>query len=74
MSYRGVPDDGMPPGVRWALAIGLTVIGGLSWFVFGWGLAYGSVPIAALAALVPAATCLAAGWLRPWSPMWLSPR
>lgn len=37
MPYRGVPDDGMPLGVRWALAIGLTVIGGLSWFVFGWG-------------------------------------
>lgn len=67
MSFRSVPDDGMPPGVRWALAIGLTVIGGLSWFVFGWGVASGSFLGILLAAIVPSVTCLAAGWLlRSW--------
>jgi hypothetical protein len=52
---------------RWALSLGLVVLGGLSWFIFGFGLVGGPSVVAALAAVVPALSCLVAGWLlRSW--------
>ncbi|HEX9037393.1 MAG TPA: hypothetical protein VF808_10430 [Ktedonobacterales bacterium] len=56
-----------PSGRRWALSLGLVVLGSLTWFIFGWGMAWGAPPIVVLSALVPAVTCLIAGWLlRSW--------
>lgn len=56
-----------PTGGQWFLALGLTLLGGLSWFIFGWGLVGGLSLIAVLAAVLPAVTCLVAGWLlRSW--------
>ena len=48
---------------RWALSLGLVFLGGISWYLFGWGLVAGPDIIAMLAAVPPALTCLAAGWL-----------
>lgn len=57
----------MPSGGRWVLSLGLTVLGGISWFLFGWGVAWGSPLVAVVSAAVPALTCLVAGWLlRSW--------
>ena len=66
---------GMPPAGRWALGLGLVVIGGLSWFIVGWGLVFAvnqgltltGILASVLVAVVPAVTCLVAGWLmRSW--------
>ena len=54
---------------RWALAIGLTVLGGLSWFPIGFGVAASgsNILLQMLVGAIPALTCLAAGWLlRSW--------
>lgn len=67
MASRSEPNDGRPSGGRWALSLSLPVLGGLSWFLFGWGVAWGNALIATLAAIVPAVTCLVAAWLlRLW--------
>lgn len=58
-----------PSGWRWALAIGLVIIGGLSWFIVGWGIvfAWSNVALGIAVGALPALTCLAAGWLlRTW--------
>lgn len=58
-----------PSAGRWAWAIALAILGGLSWFVFGWGLvaAGSNIFFGILVGAVPALTCLAAGWLlRSW--------
>lgn len=58
-----------PSGGRWALGIGLVVLGALSWVVLGFALAYAgsTLLLAMLIAAVPAVTCLVAGWLlRSW--------
>lgn len=54
-----------PSAGRWALAIGLVLVGGLSWFIFGWGIAFAGSNVALGIAIgaIPALTCLAAGWL-----------
>lgn len=58
-----------PSGGRWALGIGLAVLGALSWFVFGFLLVQAGL-LSLLAVLVGtgiALTCLVAGWLlRSW--------
>ncbi len=58
----------MPPGGRWALGIGLVVLGAFSWYVLGFGVAYApNMFYAMLVAALPAVTCLVAGWLlRSW--------
>lgn len=64
-----------PSGWRWALGIGLAILGGLSWFPLGFAVAYvvntGAGDLSTLGALLvaalPAVTCLVAGWLlRSW--------
>lgn len=58
----------VPPVERWqiGLGLGLAVLGGLSWLIFGYGIVNGNLLVLLLAAL-PALTCLAAGWLmRSW--------
>ena len=54
-----------PSGWRWALGIGLVVIGALSWFIVGWGLVFAgsNAAVAMAVGAIPALTCLAAGWL-----------
>src|SRR5512146_1431386 len=60
-------EERQPTRGQWLLALGLTMVGGLSWFIFGWGLAGGLSLIAVVAAIVPAVTCLVAAWLlRTW--------
>lgn len=65
----------MGPGWRWALALGLAVFGGLTWFIFGWGVVFATyqgpniagILAGVLVAALPAVTCLVAGWLlRSW--------
>ena len=68
----------LPPGVRWALGLGLVVLGGLSWLIFCWSLVHGQpqkvVLSAFLLAFLPALTCLAAGsLLRSWSGLVVAP-
>jgi len=70
-----------PSAGRWAWSIGLVVIGGLAWWIYGFVLgAVGfslsggrdvfSILVSTLVAAVPALTCLVAGWLvRSWSGM-----
>lgn len=54
-----------PSGGRWAVSIALAILGGLSWFIFGWGfVASGSnTAMSILVGALPALACLAAGWL-----------
>lgn len=67
MSFPVQSEEQRPTLGRWLLALGLTVVGGLSWFIFGWGLVGGPSLLAVLASILPALTCLAAGWLlRSW--------
>lgn len=61
----------MSSGGRWALALVLTVLGGLSWVIVGLGLAgsimSGNTLMVIVFAGLPALTCLAAAWLlRSW--------
>jgi hypothetical protein len=58
----------LPPAGRWALGIGLVVLGALSWLVLGFIVASApNVFYALLVAALPAVTCLAAAWLvRSW--------
>lgn len=67
-----------PSGGRWALALGLAFLGGLTWFIFGWGIVFATfqgpdiaaILVGAVSALLPAVTCLVAGWLlRSWRGM-----
>lgn len=70
-----------PSAGRWTWSIGLVVIGGLAWWIYGFVLgAVGfslsggrdvfSILVATLVAAVPALTCLVAGWLlRSWPGM-----
>lgn len=71
-----------PSAGRWALGIALVVLGGLSWYLYGFVVAaFGfrlsegqdffttlvAVVVAMLVAAVPALTCMASGWLlRSW--------
>ncbi len=54
-----------PSAWRWALAIGLVIVGGLSWFIVGFGLIFAgsNVALGIAVGAIPALTCLAAGWL-----------
>ncbi len=47
---------------QWLLGLGLTVLGGLAWFIAGFGIGGGGI-VAVLVAIVPALMCLAAAWL-----------
>ncbi len=62
MSSRITWEERRPTARQWLLGLGLTVLGGLAWFIAGFGVAGGGV-LAVLVAIVPALTCLAAGWL-----------
>jgi len=67
MANRRDANDRSPGGGRWALSLSLPILGGLSWFLFGWGIAGGNLLIGAVAAILPAVTCLVAAWLlRSW--------
>lgn len=69
----------MPPGARWAWAMGMAVFGGLVWWIYGFAVAAAGLKIGQamdmtttlivmLVAAVPALTCLIAGWLlRSWA-------
>jgi hypothetical protein len=52
-----------PSRWRWALGIGLVIVGGLSWFILGFGLVFAgsNVAMAMAVGAIPALTCLAAG-------------
>lgn len=55
-----------PTQAQWLLALGITILGGLAWFIAGFGLAAGGI-VAVLFAILSALTCLVAGWLlRSW--------
>lgn len=70
-----------PSAGRWAWSIGLVVIGGLAWWIYGFvlgavgfslsgGRDVSSILVSTLVAAAPALTCLVAGWLlRSWSGM-----
>ena len=70
-----------PSRGRWAWSIGLVVLGGLAWWIYGFvlssvGFSLGggrdvfSILVSTLVAAVPALTCLVAGWLlRSWTGM-----
>lgn len=67
MASRREPNGWKLSGGRWALSLSLPILGGLSWFLFGWSVAWGNALIATLASIAPAVTCLVAGWLlRSW--------
>lgn len=58
----------IPPVERWrlGLGLGLAVLGGLCWFIFGWGYVNGNTLVGILA-ILPTLMCLVAGWLlRSW--------
>jgi hypothetical protein len=58
-----------PSAGRWALGVGLVIVGGLAWFIVGWGLVFAgsNVALGIAVGVLPALTCLAAGWLlRSW--------
>lgn len=62
MSTRTTWEERRPTAGQWLLALGLTVLGGLAWFLAGFGMSSGGI-VAILFAILPAVTCLVAGWL-----------
>ncbi len=78
MASRTTWEEQGPTRGRWLLGLGLAVLGGLSWWVYGFavnaigfsvsGRDIGTILLATLVAAVPAVTCLVAGWLlRSWT-------
>jgi hypothetical protein len=66
MAARTAWEERAPTRGQWLLSLGLSVVGGLAWFIAGFGVAAGGL-VAVLFGILPALTCLVAGWLlRSW--------